>query len=223
MNALSVVLLLGAVGLGIHRVNGRRNHAAAHDGATSHVVDVRSLHLDSLHAALTWQRQLSGGEPLGNPRALLRIIEFADFTCDACRAAQPTLDSLLAREGDHLVILYRHDPRTAVARTAARAAACAGAQWRFRPYHDLLFQRSIGGSGVDWDSLAEAAGVPDLATFRACLSDHALMTEVQEDMALARRLRVTRLPAFLLGDTVVAGPRAAADVAAWVMQQRHRS
>ncbi|MCU1381825.1 MAG: oxidoreductase [Acidobacteria bacterium] len=79
----------------------------------------------------------------GAPRAPVTLLEYGDYECPHCGAAQMSIAIVRQRMGDQLRFAYRHFPLTAIhprAERAAEAAEAAGAQGQFWPMHDLLFE-----------------------------------------------------------------------------------
>jgi protein-disulfide isomerase len=76
----------------------------------------------------------------GPVRALVTLVEYADFECPYCGQAEPVIRELLADYGD-LCYVWRHLPLTDVhphAMLAAQASEAAAAQDRFFEMHDEL-------------------------------------------------------------------------------------
>jgi protein-disulfide isomerase len=80
---------------------------------------------------------------LGAAHAHATLVEYGDFECPNCKQAAPAVRLMLAHFKDGLRFVFRHFPLEEVhphARLAAQAAEAAGAQGRFWPMHDLLFE-----------------------------------------------------------------------------------
>lgn len=81
--------------------------------------------------------------PKGNQSAQVVIVEFSDFQCPACKAAEPYVQQILQNYAGKIVLYYRNFPLTQLhpfAEKAAEASECANEQGKFWEYHDLLFQ-----------------------------------------------------------------------------------
>ena len=110
----------------------------------------------------------------GNPAAAITLVEYGDFECPYCARAYPIVKTLLARFPDDLRVVFRHAPQTRqhpAAERAAEAAEAAGAQDRFWPFHDRLFERP---EPLDWPRLlGEARALElDLDCFTADVELH---------------------------------------------------
>src|SRR5258705_12359078 len=80
---------------------------------------------------------------IGPANARVTVVEYGDFECPNCKQAASALKQLAARFGDGVRMVYRHFPLETAhvhALLAAEAAECAGAQGKFLPMHDLLFE-----------------------------------------------------------------------------------
>src|SRR3989338_8745378 len=63
----------------------------------------------------------------GNPDANVKIIEFSDLQCPACKAAHPVVQQIKEEFGDNISFQYYHFPLRAIhpyAQKAAEAVEC---------------------------------------------------------------------------------------------------
>jgi hypothetical protein len=85
----------------------------------------------------------AGDHVLGAAGAPVTVVEYGDFECPNCKQAAPAVKLLLQKFAGRVRFVYRHFPLEGVhphALHAALAAEAAGAQGRFWPMHDLLFE-----------------------------------------------------------------------------------
>jgi len=78
----------------------------------------------------------------GPRSAAISLVEYGDFECPYCRAAEPIVAGLMEALGDQLSVTFRHFPMPAVhphAQHAAEVAEAAAAQGKFWEMHDTLF------------------------------------------------------------------------------------
>ncbi len=126
------------------------------------------------------------------------IIEFGDYECPFCRDSHAHLEAVMESHPD-VTIGFRHYPLTAIhpkAEDAARAAICAEEHGRFQQLHSLLYGSTEWRDIGDWKTLAENAGVADLASYESCLMGEAAGRRLEEDMRLGEALGVTSTPTF---------------------------
>jgi protein-disulfide isomerase len=136
----------------------------------------------------------------GAPDAPVTLVEYGDYECPYCGAAEPIVKQVQARMGDRLRFVFRNFPLTTAhphAEHAAEAAEAAAAQGRFWEMHDLLFanQRRLGDA--DLRAYAEELGL-DLEAFDRDLAEHVHAARVQEDFMSGVRSGVNGTPTFFI-------------------------
>lgn len=82
------------------------------------------------------------GQKIGSESAKLKLVEFSDFQCPACRAAEPFVKKIRDEKSDQVQVIYRHFPlaQHAHAREAANFAEYAATEGKFWQLHDRLFE-----------------------------------------------------------------------------------
>ncbi|MEN0062953.1 MAG: thioredoxin domain-containing protein [Myxococcota bacterium] len=142
----------------------------------------------------------------GKESAKVQVIEFSDFQCPACQQAAPIVDSLKAKFGDKLSVVFRHLPlpRHPQAARAAQAAECANEQGKFWEYHDKLFADQKAWTDDDFKGLAAELGLSD-EDFGSCLSSDRHVNTVRNDETAAVRAGVNGTPAFFVNGIPVFG------------------
>jgi protein-disulfide isomerase len=83
---------------------------------------------------------------LGPDTALVTLVEYGDFECPSCRQAYPAVKILRKHFGDRMRFVFRNFPLREIhphAELAAEAAEAAGAQGKFWPMHDVLFEHQL--------------------------------------------------------------------------------
>lgn len=126
------------------------------------------------------------------------LVEFFDYACGYCRAANPDVERLLA-EDTGLKVVWREypvlGPNSEQAAIASLAAARAG---RFRSFHERLF----------------ASGRPTQATIAAARAatdmpepelTPEIRAELERNFAIGRAIGATGTPTFVVGDQVLQG------------------
>jgi protein-disulfide isomerase len=79
----------------------------------------------------------------GPASASLTLVEYGDYQCPYCGAAYPEVKRVQKELGSELRFVFRNFPLTNIhefAMTAAETAEAAGAQGRFWPMHDFLYE-----------------------------------------------------------------------------------
>jgi uncharacterized membrane protein/predicted DsbA family dithiol-disulfide isomerase len=144
----------------------------------------------------------------GPASAPVTIVEFSDFQCPACLQAFKDLHEICETRTD-VRIVFRHFPldqscNPQVQHTihpeaclAACAAECAGAQGKFWPYHDLLFENQSTLSRDNFFRFARELGL-DIASFRTCLDAPATIERVRNDVLDGARLAIASTPTLFV-------------------------
>ena len=142
----------------------------------------------------------------GPENAPIEIVEFSDFQCPYCLAANPTVTRILDTYGDRVRFVYRNYPlpNHPQARPAAEAAQCANAQGRFWPYHDRLFANPSKLSEGDLKRAAAELGL-DTARFNACFDSHQFKETIDADLQVGQDAGVTGTPAFFINGREITG------------------
>jgi protein-disulfide isomerase len=144
------------------------------------------------------------GPSSGSPDAPVTILEFSDFECPYCKAAQPVLKRIMDRWPGRVRHVFKHFPldQHPHAMRAARAAVCAGRQDLFWPLHDRIFAMAEELTDGSLHAAAAAAGLrmPD---FESCMQSEEPATHVRRDLLIGRMAGVTGTPAFFVNRELV--------------------
>jgi protein-disulfide isomerase len=151
-----------------------------------------------------WQGLFENGHWVwGSASSTVRILEFGDYECPACKAFNRVVEQVMPSYGEKVSLYYRHWPLSyhANAYGAARAAECAGGQGAFRAYHSVLI--SDGVALGNWQEAAAVAGVADAAAFRACVLDNAPVPSIEKDLVDVDQLNSTGTPTIVVNGTLL--------------------
>ncbi|MCC6899324.1 MAG: thioredoxin domain-containing protein [Polyangiaceae bacterium] len=145
----------------------------------------------------------------GAADALVTIVEFSEFECPFCKRAQPTLDTLLARHGGDLRIVWKNFPLDHHQRARAAAAFALevfdqGGATKFWKAHDLLFaaQSDLGDPALE--SIAGQLGLP-AAPLLGAAKARANDPKIDADARLGHKLGVRGTPAFFINGRSLSG------------------
>jgi protein-disulfide isomerase len=137
---------------------------------------------------------------LGPADAPVTLVEYGDFQCPHCRAAHFYLKNVLAEMGDDLRFVFRNMPLTQVhpmAQLAAEAAEAAGAQGKFWPMHDAIYENQDMLSPALLTRLAQRIGL-DMQRFTDDIDNHRFLPKVKEDFMSAVRSGAAGTPSFFI-------------------------
>jgi len=165
--------------------------------------------------------------PLGNPDGVVKVVEYTDLQCPACRAVHiGVVKPLLAKYGSVIRFDLKHFPLRAQHRyalDAAESSECAADQGKFWEFIDLAFEKQDALSYPSLLAWAQQLKL-DGSKFENCWKSRRKKDLVLADYNEGRALGVEGTPAFFVnGVQVQAGfdtLSAAVDKALGGYQQR---
>jgi protein-disulfide isomerase len=158
---------------------------------------------------------------IGDRRARVAIVEFFDYTCPYCKAAEPRLEALLRADKGVKLVLKEFPILSPESMVAARAGLAAAKQGKYAAYHQaLMTYRGPLKASVIFDT-AKAAGA-DVARLRRDMQSPAVSDEIIATFNLARSLRIFQTPGFIVGSHILTGPSAEIDFPKAVAMARAR-
>jgi len=156
---------------------------------------------------------------IGDPNASVKIVEFADLQCPACRTAQPIIKSMLEKHKDQVYFVWRHYPLSTHknARPAARAAEAAAAQGKFFEMTDILYTKQPEWSEKSdpkelFAGYAQELGL-DVEKFKSDLD--ASYDAIDRDYADGNKIGVSSTPTFFINGEKKPGVMQEADFDAY--------
>lgn len=173
-------------------------------------------------ASVESEREVAPERAMGSPDAPITMVEFSEFQCPYCAMySLETLPQIVETYVDTGLVRYVFKdlplPFHPHAQKAAEAGRCAGAQDRFWPMHDLLFEHQEAWSALDEaGALAAFVGYADelgldRVRFQECLASGEFSEAVARDQSEAERLGIRAVPSFLINDQRMAGAYPFAD------------
>ncbi len=202
---LAVVAVIGLAALGYALTGG--GGTAATEPVELDASDARALYEQATPVRI------------GNENAPIKIVEFADFMCPACREfsleVRPKLMPYIDR-GEAELIFYDFPLGGTHIHSflAARAARCAGAQQLngesgYWPMHEKLFQEQPNWSAQrdvedTFVGYAKAIGL-DAGAFERCLKSDQYAQVVTANRMVGEQLGVNSTPTVLVNNRQVGG------------------
>lgn len=141
---------------------------------------------------------------IGPRETRVTVVEYGDFECPNCKQAAPAVRLLLNRFKERIQFVYRHFPLEEIhphALRAAEAAEAAGAQGKFWPMHDILFEQQPHLKPQQLHSYAERLQV-DLVRYAADMDDHIYLQRIREQMTSGHESGVRSTPAFFVNGQI---------------------
>jgi protein-disulfide isomerase len=137
---------------------------------------------------------------MGDDNAPVVLVEYGDYQCPFCAAAQPVVRELMRNFGPDLALIYRHFPLSEVhpqAQVAAEAAEFAGAHGAFWSMHQALFANQLQLSLPVIFALAGALSLSQ-AALREALTARTYAEKVHTDFIGGVRSGVNGTPSFFV-------------------------
>ena len=163
---------------------------------------------------------------LGDARAAVTLIEYADFQCPQCIAHQAVLKQLSQTFPKDVRIVYRHFPVTVIhpeALRAAQASECAALQGgndSFWKMYEALFTQSATPEGLTetgYGALATRVSF-DGAALQACIKNEVTKQKVLLSAASANDVGVQAIPANFVNGRLITGDNSYAALEAVVRE-----
>lgn len=141
----------------------------------------------------------------------VEFVEFGDFQCPACGAAEPGVERLLREYNGKITFYFRNFPlpQHQNAQAAAAAAEAAGYQDKYWQMHDKLYagQKSWENQAdpsATYANYAKEIGL-DIAKYNQALADKKYQTIIDQDLADATALNVNSTPTFYFNGVKYSG------------------
>ena len=159
------------------------------------------------HAALLAQ---PANQVLGNPRGDVTIVEYFDYACPFCKAAEPRIEALLRADKGVRLEVKEFPVLGPESMVASRAALAAARQSKYAAFHQaLLLHRGGLDEGVIY-GVAQDVGL-DVARLKKDMTDPAIAATIQVNLKLANDIHVHGTPTFIVDDHIVTQPSATLD------------
>lgn len=126
------------------------------------------------------------------------LVEFFDYACGFCRSSNPVVDRLLA-EDPRLKVVWRELPVLGPdSEQAAIASLAAAEKGQFQRFHEALFAKGRPTPAAIASTRAELnIPEPELTP--------AYRAEIEKNIELARAIRASGTPTFVVGNQVLQG------------------
>ena len=136
----------------------------------------------------------------GSVNAPITIVEYGEYQCPFCKAAEPLVQALFQALGANLRLAFRPLPVSSVhafAGRAAEAAEAAGAQGQFWTMHQTLFEHQDALDDASLLRYARGLGL-DLARFESAMAEHTHRGKVRADMLSGLQSGARGTPTFFI-------------------------
>lgn len=164
--------------------------------------------------------QGSGGSPSeavteerikGNSQAPLKIVEYIDFQCPACKTGSNLLSQFMRENPDAVHLEMKYFPLSGHRHgfSSAKYAQCAARQGKFWVMHDILLERQ-----GQWKNLVDAQPafaimVKDLdlnaSQLESCLESDEVAELINENKNEGRLIGIRSTPSYVINGELVVG------------------
>jgi protein-disulfide isomerase/uncharacterized membrane protein len=146
----------------------------------------------------------------GSPDAKVKIVEFVDFQCPACANASKAMRKIADEFGDKVLIVFKNFPldsscNTSVqtkmhvhACTAAKLARCAGANGKFWPMQNQLFDNQSNINETSMTAWAKEFGGLNDTQIKECLASKDVAAKIQDDARQASEAGLQGTPTIFI-------------------------
>ena len=163
--------------------------------------------------------KLDGVPHSGPADAAVSLVEFYDYGCPACKQYKSVIEEVAEHFRGKLVVYYKQypilhaHPNSAM---AAQAAIAAHKQGKFKPMHDLLFDKSDDHKRKSLSNYAESLGL-DMSKFATDfeLADR----QVKADSIEGEEAGVSGTPTMFINGRIYQGPGLAKYMKMWVDEE----
>jgi protein-disulfide isomerase len=174
------------------------------DGATDS--EIKELYALRFRESKAIEFKTSAETPHRGPTdATVKVVEFFDFGCPACKMMKPVLDEALQGMETEVVLYFKQFPLSAHpdSQGAAQAALAAHKQGKYDQMHEMLFADQHAHK---MDSLKAYAGKIGLDMAQWTKDYEAAKPAVEADKAEGEAAGVTGTPAIYINGRVYEGP-----------------
>jgi len=160
----------------------------------------------STKTAISNLKQITGDPTtvLGNPNGDVVLVEFTDYQCSFCKAAEPRLQELVKKDAKVKWVIKEFPILSPVSLVASRAALASVKQGKYHDYHQAMM---LHKGQLTEDNIWEIAGRTglDIARLKTDMNDPAIAEHLLQNMLQARALKISVVPGFLVDAKVLSG------------------
>jgi protein-disulfide isomerase len=152
---------------------------------------------------------------LGDPHALVTIVEFSDFQCPFCGRVEPTLKAVRDKYGDKVRLVWKNEPLPfhPAAEPAAEAAMEVRAEKGDKGFwdaHDKFFANQkdlVSGSAPNIDGIVKTAAETGASAdkIRKAMNEHTHKKEIDADQDVAEDFQANGTPHFFINGRRLVG------------------
>lgn len=146
----------------------------------------------------------------GKADSTVTLIEYGDYQCSHCATMQPFVEAVTKQYQDKLKFIFRNFPLGASfpnSKAAAATVESAGLQGKYWEMHNKIYKQQ-----ADWTNLSGTSRTATFASyakelglntdkFTNDISSSAIISKINYDQAIGKKIGITGTPAFYLNGT----------------------
>src|SRR6516165_6023608 len=156
----------------------------------------------------------------GNPSGDVTLVVFFDYRCPYCRQVEPFLQALIKNDHDLRVVVKELPILGPTSVYAARVALAAHKQGKYGQFHDAVMSKKPNIDEATLLKLAEEAGLA-FDRLKTDMNGPEVDAEIKRTPQIAKVLRLTATPAFIVGAELIPGATDLETLPALVDEARH--
>lgn len=159
--------------------------------------------LSALNTPLLYQNVNSSRPILGDLNAKVKVVEFSDIQCPACKAASTYPQRLINDFGNSISVEFKHFPLTfhQYAYKAAVGAECANDEGKFWEFLDIAYKNQQNLKLADLKSYAKQIGL-NTTSFNACIESNAKNEVIDGFIREGYALDIPGTPTFFINGKI---------------------
>jgi predicted DsbA family dithiol-disulfide isomerase len=178
--------------------------------------ELQSRFHDAVHKNINVSRAPSKGPA----DARVTLVEFVDYECPHCRAAQALMRQLLDAYPQQVRLCFKHFPLSGHtnSRLAAEAAKAAQKQGKFWPYNDKIWTNSDNLTPALLEKIANEVGL-DVPRWRDDMNSDEVKGAVAQDKSDGTALRIFSTPAIYINGRKYSGRHDVESIGDWIDEE----
>ena len=153
----------------------------------------------------------AGSQVMGNPQGDVTLIEFFDYTCPFCKAAEPRLQKLLKDDKNVKLVVIEFPILRPESLVAAKASLASARQGKYALFHQALMGLRGQLTALAIFDVAKEVGL-DVERLRKDMDAPEIADAIIGNFNLARTLRITTTPTFIIDNRMVTESSATLDL-----------
>ncbi len=158
---------------------------------------------------------------IGNSEGDVTLVEFFDYTCVFCKAADPRIRQLMQEDDGVRRVLKDFPVLTRDSLIASKAGLASRNQGMYESYHNAMMEFRGQLTEARIFEIAEEVGL-DVDRLREDMEAPEIADQIIENFNLARALRVYSTPTYFVNDRMINQPSAEIDFPATIAAARAR-